>query len=442
MKITPLDQWINQKIEGPAGVLLREELEKYQLLRLKETLRLVQAQSPFYQALLAGVEVEDIKGLEELERIPFTFPENLRAEPFSFLCVRPEEISRIVTLSTSGTTGDPKRFFFTREDQELTIDFFHHGMSTLVGPGDSVLILLPGERPGSVGDLLQQALGRLGVSAAIHGPVRDAEDTLAQINEHKYTCLVGIPTQVLSLARHERAGYKRGASLKTVLLSTDYVPRSIVKAVEDSWDCRVYNHYGMTETGLGGGVECAALSGYHLREADLLFEVVDPQTGKAVADGMEGEVVFTTLTRRGMPLIRYRTGDYSRFIPEPCPCGTALKRLETIKYRQEAGSRLSGGGILRMSELDEALFALNDVLDFSASLRREGSGERLQLVFRMTGSDERIGREQVSQALQVIPAVRRALENRELELEIKAKNEDWQVNRGTSKRRVLDLRKE
>ena len=106
----------------------------------------------------------------------------------------------------------------------------------------------------------------------------------------------------LALARHDGAA---GLRLKSVLLTTDYVPEAIVEFVERLWRCTVYNHYGMTEMGLGGGVECQARRGYHLREADLYFEIVNPQTEMPVVEGETGEVVFTTLTRRGMPLIRY-----------------------------------------------------------------------------------------------------------------------------------------
>ena len=83
---------------------------------------------------------------------------------------------------------------------------------------------------------------------------------------------------------------------------------------------------------------CRERAGYHPREADLFFEIVDPSTGEVLPDGVPGEIVFTTLTRRAMPLIRYRTGDFSRWIPEPCPCGSVLKRLGKVGDRAERKS--------------------------------------------------------------------------------------------------------
>jgi phenylacetate-coenzyme A ligase PaaK-like adenylate-forming protein len=109
-----------------------------------------------------------------------------------------------------------------------------------------------------------------------------------------------------------------------------------VELIERAWGCEVFEHYGMTEMGLGGAMACEAHDGYHPREADLLFEIVDPRTGAPLPDGEYGEIVFTTLTRTAMPLVRYRTGDMSRFIPGPCPCGSVLKRLARVADRKAA----------------------------------------------------------------------------------------------------------
>ena len=130
--------------------------------------------------------------------------------------------------------------------------------------------------------------------------------------------------------------------------------------------------------GLGGGVECAAQVGYHMREADLYVEIIDPKTGRVLPDGVYGEVVFTTLTRRGMPLIRYRTGDISRLIPDTCPCGTHLKTLEKITHRL-AGQVQINGETFTMADLDKILFLLDGVLDFRATVYRENENDMLKL---------------------------------------------------------------
>lgn len=371
--ITPLEEWILQRIgEGSEG-LCQKRIASYQLLKLRETIRWARERSSFYKERLAGIQEENLARLSDLSLFPFTRAEDIRENPLRFLCVSQSDVKRVVTLQSSGTTGEPKRIYFAEEDQLSTIDFFHHGMSTLVGAGERVLILLPGERPGSVGELLLTGLKRLGATGIPHGPVRDAARTLDVMERERIDALVGIPTQVLSLARHGECARPP----RSVLLSTDYVPNAIRSELSRIWGCEVFNHYGMTEMGFGGAVECRAHFGYHLRELDLYFEIVDPETGKPVKEGESGEVVFTTLTRRAMPLIRYRTGDLSRLIPEMCPCGTVLKTMAHVKGRIANRVEPAPGLVLTMADLDEALFPVSGLIDFSAVLEPHEDSSRL-----------------------------------------------------------------
>lgn len=410
---TPLDAWVARKIGSHDGQLSRSELEHYQVQQLRATVQHIRARSRFYRRHLADAPTE-ISSLRDLEDLPFTTAEDIRAHPLQFLCVSQDAIHRVVTLDSSGTTGTPKRISFTRDDQELTLDFFHIGMSTFTSANDRVLILLPGATPGSVGDLLASALQRLGAIGIVHGPIVEVAATLALMREEQVQVLVGTPTQVLALARHPQA---QGLRLKSVLLTTDHVPRAIAQAVEQAWGCTVYNHYGMTEMGLGGGVNCQAGRGYHMREADLLCEIVHPAGGQAVAEGEYGELVFTTLTRRGMPLLRYRTGDISRFIPGTCPCGTALKTLEYIRQRSSGIVLVGTAGRLTMADLDEALFALEGLVQFTATLSR-GAPDQLYIDAYVTATTADHGA-RISSALDTIPALRRARQSQQLALVVK-----------------------
>lgn len=410
MRLTPLDPWIAAKVGQDGGRADRLAIEAYQLEKLRETLHLVRARSAFYGHHLAAAP-QELANLTGLDHFPFTTADDIRDRPLQFLCVSQGEINRVVTLSSSGTTGQPKRLYFTAGDQESTLDFFHVGMSTLVGLGDRVLILLPCETPGGVGDLLATALERLGAVGLRHGTVRDVAKTLEVMIREGANSLVGIPTQVLALARYRDENCRRvPLQLKSALLTTDYVPPAIVAAVEGAWGCQVYNHYGMTEMGLGGGVECQARRGYHLREADLYVEIVDPETGQRLPEGEQGEVVFTTLTRRGMPLIRYRTRDISRFLPGPCPCGTVLKTLARVRERIRGRVELPGELGLTMADLDDALFPLEGVLDFQAALSRDARGVRLDLDVQVLPPVASEGLFGLEQALSSLPAIRRARE--------------------------------
>ncbi len=391
---TPMEKWILHKIiasaglkeEGRPGKLTRRLIERYQLVKLKETVALAREKSIFYRAALANYPPDKIKSLKDLSELPFTTAGDIRQNPLRFLCCSQDEITRVVTLDSSGTSGSPKRIFFTAADQELTRDFFHNGMTVISQPGDKVLVLLPYQRPGSVGDLFAEGVRRMDMQPVLYGIVGDPEAALMVAAQERVDTLLGIPTQVLALACFEPPGENKfGLNIKNVLLSTDNVPRAIVNRISEKLHCRVFNHYGMTEMGLGGGLECAALAGYHMREADLLFEVIDPLTGTVLPEGEEGEIVFTTLTRRGMPLIRYRTGDMGRFIPEPCPCGTVLKRMAPVRDRVKGRVPLAGGGTISMSMLDEVLFAIDGVLNFQAVIYKDGATDCLAVKAHLAG---------------------------------------------------------
>lgn len=404
MKLTPLDPWIAKKIGQNGRPVNRDAIDAYQLEKIQETIEQARIKSVFYREHLAGAP-QYLADLETLHQFPFTTAADISSNPLLFLCVSQGQIQRVVSLFSSGTTGRPKRLFFTQADQELTLDFFHVGMSTLVEPGDRVMILLPCATPGGVGDLLAHSLERMDVSCVRHGPVQSVSETLQVMLDEQVNSLVGIPMQVLALARFKaQNGQPPPIKLKSALLTTDYVPPSTVNTVETAWSCRIYNHYGMTEMGLGGGVECQARRGYHVREADLYFEIVHPLTNQPVPEGDEGEIVFTTLTRQGMPLVRYRTGDLGRFIPGPCPCGTALKTLSRVRQRIDGCIPLSIGSYFSMADLDDALLALNAVWNFNATFSESNSGGRLDLDVQVLPGHEGCD-EMILKAMGSIPAI-------------------------------------
>ncbi|HTP66027.1 MAG TPA: AMP-binding protein [Geobacteraceae bacterium] len=407
--LSPLEPWIKSKIcLKAAEPLTRPLLEAYQLGKLRETISRVRAASPFYRKSLAGFSENDIRTLADLACLPFTFPTDIIEDDRRFICVPMGEIERVVTLASSGTTAAPKRIHFTSADLGLTIDFFQHGMSTLVGPGDRVLVLMPGELPGSVGDLLIKGLKRMDVTGIVHGPVRDPAATLATIADLDITSLVGLPGQVLALVRHPGACKLTQGQIRSVLLSADYVPDAVIREIERVWGCPVFNHYGMTETGLGGGVDCRSLSGYHLREADLYFEIVDPVAGRPLPDGEVGEVVFTTLTRAGMPLIRYRTGDLARFIAEPCPCGTVLRRLDHVRGRLGDRKLIGNNTCLESADLSEALYSITGLVDYRATVMDGDGRDLLALDIQMWNTDEAAA-QMIRAALLDLPAIGEAV---------------------------------
>lgn len=441
MRKTPLESWIRGKLLLPGdGALTPQIMEQYQLEKLREVVSYVKQQSPFYRQLFSGAAEQGVEDIEAFSRLPFTTPGDIREQGMRLLCTSQDKIERIVTLQTSGTTGDAKRLFFTAADLELTVDFFRHGMATMVEAGETVIIFLPGALPDSVGDLLSRALTDIGVKPVVHGPVRDYAAARAEILRHDSPCLVGIPTQILTLARGTGSEVIPRGWVKSVLLSTDYVSMAIKSELERLWGCQVLGHYGLTETGLGGGVECEARDGYHMREADIYTEIIDPDTGRTVADGTPGEVVITTLTRQGMPLVRYRTGDLARILPAPCPCGTVLKRLGRVLGRFEGELQLQQGLSVAMPALDEALFPIAALLNFTAEITATDGQDQLHLCLQVCeGEEERVARETVAVLSRAEPV---ALLFRQRVLTVGSitfSREGW-LTTGTGKRRIRDSR--
>ena len=363
MKTTPLQRWIIERTALKSSS--QETLQAYQLGEIQKTLMYAKEKSRFYQRTLSDIDLHSIRTLKDFESIPFTTPEDIKQSVHDFVCVPSSDIERIVTLNTSGTTGDEKRLFFTHEDLEATIDFFQYGMNCLVDENDKVMVLLPGVAQASIGDLLKKALSRSNIECVVHGLLNDVEKSVQCIEKHKITCIVGIPMQILYLSKLKPELFY--TQIKKVLLSTDYVPDALVEALSKDGACKVYNHYGMTEMGYGGGVECECLHGYHVRENHLYFEIINPITGECVSDGEYGEVVFTTFNRQAMPLIRYRTGDIARFLTKPCACGTFLRTMEKVRGRIENKVCIHGYE-MHLRDFDEILLRFAPIVDYTLNV--------------------------------------------------------------------------
>jgi phenylacetate-coenzyme A ligase PaaK-like adenylate-forming protein len=381
MTRTPLEALISSRINPgltpPAAPLSRSAIEQYQGVQLRHLVDYCRQRSPFYRRKFADAGIDSITGLEDLPRLPLTSEAELRHHGAEMLCVSQDAVARIITIHSSGTTGTPKRLFFTDTDLERTLDFFHQGMQPLVDPGQRVAILLPGATPDSTGHLLAQALERMHVSSFLVGLVDDPEQAAHHLSAIRPDVLVGFPVQLLAIARMAAALAIPLGTIRSVLLCSDYIPESLRVELTASLDCEIFTHYGTVETGLGGGVDCAAHCGTHLREADLLFEIIDPHTATPLADGQWGEIVCTTLTRTGMPLIRYRTGDRGRLLPGACFCGSRIRRLDKVLGRINQMHTLHNGDQLSLDTLDELLFSVPGLLDFQAILTKAEQQETL-----------------------------------------------------------------
>ena len=343
MKRTNLDNWIEKTEALPE--LTREGLEALQLRRLNETLARVKARAGFYRDY-----PEKLDSLAELQKLPFTTAADLSAHPGKFLLTSQSEVSRVISGATSGTTGPAKRVFYTETDTEHTVGFFAAGISEMLSEGERCFIAFPFTGPFGLGDLIAKAVERLGGIPIRAGFGQTFGEMLDLIAETKPETYIGFPVTLLSLARM----YGENFPIRRALVSGDACPQGVMAALETALGSKLYPHYGSRECGLGGAVTCEVFEGMHLRENHIIPEIVD-ENGQVLPDGAYGELVITTIGADAMPLIRYRTGDYTRILP-PCPCGGVTKRIDTVSRRGEYS----------IEKLDSSLFRIPGLVDYRA----------------------------------------------------------------------------
>ena len=362
-----LDNWVCQQAGiSPESPCRPAALQAYQIKALKRTLTHARACSRFYQERLAGFRVDSLQRPADLAGLPFTRPDQIRDQNQDFACLSQNRVARVFTLNSSGTTARPKRLLFTREDLDQTVDFFAACLAPLMGPEDRGLILLPGATPFSAGDLIGRAMKAIGAVPRIHGLVTDAEKAAREIRESRPCVLIGMPVQVLALGEMMARSGKGMPGISYAILTADHVSLPAAARISALFRCPILSHYGLTETGFGGAIQCPAGNGLHIRHPHLVVEIVAKETGDPLPNGEWGDIVVTTLGRTAMPLIRYRTGDVSRLLKGPCTCGSVFPCLDRIRNRQTEGIDLGMAAPLTMADLDDALFALDSIVDFTA----------------------------------------------------------------------------
>ena len=342
---------IDALIAGQEGLerVDRETIEAIQLKKLNRLLAREKERGGYYRDL-----PERLFSLADLPSLPFTTDEQLAANAPGLLLRSQSEISRVLSDATSGTTGAAKRVFYTEGDCERTVELFMAGLGELIFPGSVTMILFPFTGPFGLGELIAEAVSRLGARPLKLGAAGSYGEWSEILEKERPDSFVGMPVQLLRLLRVCGRG-----SLRRALVSGDLCPAAVIEGCESILGSRLFPHYGSREMALGGAITCPAHAGMHLRENHVIAEIVD-EDGKPLPPGEYGELVITTIGMEAMPLIRYRTGDYTRILPGKCPCGSEALRLDTV-------SRRDGGE--EMAALDETLFRLPFVADYRAETK-------------------------------------------------------------------------
>ncbi|OGF49290.1 MAG: phenylacetate--CoA ligase [Candidatus Firestonebacteria bacterium RIFOXYA2_FULL_40_8] len=317
----------------------RDKLEKLQLKRLKETAALVYNKVPYYKKLFKakGVTPGHIKTLEDISKLPFTTRDDLQKNyPDKLLTIHHHDTMRLHT--SSGTTGKPKAVFFTRKDIDVAANNIARCLTMTGVTKADVLQNMMSYGLFTGGLMMHYGAEKVG-ALVIPSAIGNTERQLLLMEDFKTTSIHLTPSYALYLSDiFEKKGpaFRKKIKLKRAYMGAEPYTEETKKKIEKILKVKVYNSYGLTEmNGPGVAFECEYQNGMHLWEDSYLMEIVDPKTDRPLPDGETGELILTTLTREGMPIIRYRTRDITAIIPEKCKCGRTHRRIMRIKGRAD-----------------------------------------------------------------------------------------------------------
>ena len=316
----------------------RNSLRKIQSIRLKKTVERVYHNTPFYRKKMQelGITPDDINGIEDIVKLPFTTKTDLRDNyPFGLCAVPMSEIVRI--HASSGTTGKPTVVGYTRKDLSLWSECLSRAF-TAYGAGKSDVFQIAygyGLFTGGLG--AHYGAENIGASV-IPMSSGNTEKQITLMHDFGTTMLCCTPSYALYIADAIRdSGLPREEfKLKAGAFGAEPWTENMRKELEGKLGIKAYDIYGLSEiSGPGVGYECECQQGTHLNEDHFFPEIIDPNTLQPVEAGQTGELVFTHLTKEGMPLLRYRTKDLTALHYDACPCGRTLVRMDRILGRSD-----------------------------------------------------------------------------------------------------------
>ncbi len=342
----------------------RESLEKLQLEKLGQVLERVYHKVPFYRETFRArkVQPENVKSLNDLEKLPFTTRENLRAGyPYGFLAC---SLSPLVRLHTStGTTGKPKAVLFTQKDIAQAARLITRCMRMTGARPEDVFQNMMSYGLFTGGLIFHYGAERAGL-LVIPGGTGNTERQIEMMHDFKTTIVHITPSYALYLAEvMERMGFSPtdDFSLRIAYLGAEPYSHATKRKIEEIFSLDAYDSYGLSEmNGPGVAFECKEKQGMHLWEDNFIMEIIDPETLQVKRDGEDGELVLSTINREAMPVLRYRTGDLTHIYPEECRCGRVHRRISRIKGRVDDMFVLRGVNIFP-SEIERVLMSLPEV---------------------------------------------------------------------------------
>jgi phenylacetate-CoA ligase len=341
----------------------KEDLEQIQVEHLQTTLNRVYQNVAFYNDLFdsSGVSIEKIKSVQDIKHLPFTTKNDLLLRyPYDMFAVPLKDIVRI--HSTSGTTARPIVVGYTRGDIGIWSSLIARILAaSSIDEHDFVQIAF-NYNTSSAGLGFHYGAEKIGASV-----IPSSTDNIARqiqiMKDYKTTALISIPGFALQIANalSEMNIDPCSLDLKTGLFGGEAWSENLRSEIEKGLNIKAYDNYGITELiGPGISYECEYRNGLHINEDHFIVEVINPDTLEPVSFGEEGELVFTTITKQGFPLIRYRTGDISSLIEDRCKCGRTFVKMKRVTGRTDDMMIVNGINIFP-SQIEECLLQIEGV---------------------------------------------------------------------------------
>ncbi len=325
----------NEKIE----TMPTEELKKYQLKKLKEQVKNCYENSIFYKKKFdsAGLKPEKIRSLEDLQKIPFTVKNDLRDNyPFGMVTAKSDEIVEI--HASSGTTGNPIISAYTKNDMDIWQEVMARSIYTTGGRQQDVIHIAYGYGLFTGGLGFHYGAQKVGATIipASGGMTQRQIKLMKDLGATILACTPSFAVYLAETMAQEGVDPRKDLKLKSGMFGAEPWSDKIRERIEKELGIEAFDVYGLTELcGPGVSIECSEHKGMHIWEDHFIVETIDPDTGEALPAGEEGELVFTTLTKTGLPMLRYRTRDISKIETEKCKCGRTHARMMRVHGRSD-----------------------------------------------------------------------------------------------------------
>lgn len=312
----------------------------------------------YYGKKYREMGITGVKSQEDFENLPFSSKDDLRnAYPLGIQAVPDEDVVRI--HSSSGTTGKPVIIPYTKKDvDDWAIQFARCYEMAGITKKDRIQIT-PGYGLWTAGIGFQAGCEKLGAMAVPMGP-GNTEKQLQMMQDLQSTVICATSSYALLLSEEiTKRGLKDKVALKKGVIGSERWSDKMRKSIQDGLGIELYDIYGLTEIyGPGIGINCQKEKYIHYWDDYLFIEIINPETGKPVEDGEDGEIVITTLVKEGAPLLRFRTHDLSRIIPQKCSCGSCYPRLDIIKGRSDDMFKVHGVNMFP-AQVEEVLLQID-----------------------------------------------------------------------------------